>query len=43
MVRIVCRHWCNTLTVWLSCGLRREERHEQTVLLAAERKILASP
>ena len=39
---IVCRHSCNTLTVWLSCGLRRDERREQTMLLAAERKILAT-
>src|SRR3569623_191029 len=37
---IVCRHSCNTLTVWLSCGLRRDERREQTMLLAAERKTL---
>ena len=39
-VRIVCRHCCNTLTMSLSCGLRRDERREQTMLLAAERKIL---
>ena len=42
LVRIVCKQWCNRLTACLSCGLRRDKRREQAMLLAAERKILAT-
>ena len=42
LVRLVCNHWFSMLIVCLSCGLRREEQRGARILLAAERKILAT-